>query len=225
MPSHLLPRLGLLMLGIVLLSLAISLSIRSEIGTSPVSSLPYVYSIITSFSVGLLTILMQLIMIVGQILILGKDFRWIQWLQLPASIVFGITVDGMLWLTQYIQPDLYISKMMLCLTNCFITAIAVCLMVKANLIVMAVDALYLAICKRWGFNFGRCKMWGDISLVLIASLSIWLAAGHIVGIGEGTLISAILVGTLIRYFMPLFDFINFNHDKMKSNQLEKGKTA
>lgn len=209
MPTHLLSRLGLLCVGILLLSFAIALSIRSDIGTSPISSIPYVYSLITSLSVGTLTILMQVLMIILQMLILGRKFQWFQWLQLPASIVFGLTIDFMLWLTQGIHPTSYLYQLMLCLGNCILTAIAVCLMVKANLIVMAVDAMYLAICQRWGLNFGRCKMWGDISLVIFAVSSILLATEHLAGVREGTLIAAIAVGTLIRFLMPYFDRLQF----------------
>lgn len=209
MPTHLLPRLGLLFVGIVLLSFAISLSIRSNIGTSPISSVPYVYSVMTHYSVGTLTILMQIIMIVLQMLILGKKFQWFQWIQLPISLVFGFTIDSMLWLTQGIHPETYITQLLLCLAGCLITAIAVCLMIKANLIMMAVDAVYLAISQRWGMNFGRCKMWGDLSLVAFAVVSIWLSIGSVIGLREGTLIGAILVGTLIRQLLPYFDFIQF----------------
>ena len=213
MPHHFLARLVLLLSGIMLLSVAIALSIRSDIGTSPVSSVPYIYSLLSPLSVGTLTILMQLLMIIGQILILGKQFQWFQWFQLPASIVLGVTVDIALWMTEFLQPELYISKLFLCLLNCFITAIAVSLMIKANLIIMAIDALYLAISQRWGFNFGRCKMWGDITLVGFALVSILIGLGTVIGIREGTLISAILVGTLIRYLMPYFDFIQFDKPK------------
>lgn len=209
MPHQFLPRLALLLSGIVLLSFAIALSIRSDIGTSPVSSAPYVYSLITSFSVGTLTIFLQCIMLVGQLLILGKQFKWFYLFQLPASIVLGVTVDFALSMTEFLQPDIYISKLTLCLLNCALTAIGVSLMLKANLVIMAIDALYFAISQRFGFNFGRCKMWGDITLVCFSLASIWIASGTMTGIGEGTVISAILVGTLIRHLMPYLDFIRF----------------
>lgn len=215
MPHHFLPRLALLLSGIVLLSIAIALSIRSDIGTSPVSSAPYVYSLMTSFSVGTLTVFMQFLMIIGQMFILGKDFKWVQWFQLPASMVLGGAVDIALWMTAFLQPDFYLSKLTLCLLNCVLTAVGVALMIKANLVMMAVDALYLAIAQRWGFNFGRCKMWGDISLVVFSVTSIWLALGTISGIREGTIISAILVGTFIRHLMPHLDFIRFDSAKVQ----------
>lgn len=209
MPAHLLPRLGFLFAGIVLLSFAIALAIRSDIGTSPVSSVPYVYSFITQYSVGTLTIIMQVVLIFVQLLILGKQFQWYQWLQLPVSFVFGFAIDAMLWLTQGLTPTLYISKLLFCVAGCMVTAVAVCLMVKANLIMMAIDAVYLALSKRFGFNFGRCKMWGDLTLVAFAVSSIWLASGQIIGIGVGTVIGALLVGSIIRRIMPYFQKIEF----------------
>lgn len=87
-------RLLFLFSGLALLSFSGVLAIRSNLGTSPISSIPYTYSFIVLLSVGILTILMIVLMMI----ILGSKFQWYQWLKLPIGIVFGCLIDAILWL-------------------------------------------------------------------------------------------------------------------------------
>lgn len=209
MPIHLISRICLLMLGLTLLAFGVALSIRSNLGTSPISSVPYVYSYFIPLSVGTLTILMHILFILMQMLLLGKNFQWVQWSQLPIGIIFGIGIDVMLRLTQDIMIETYLIQLICCLLSCVITAIGVCLQIKANLVFLAGEGLYQAIAQRFKFNFASCKTYGDIVLVLIATISSFLMLHHIVGIREGTIITALLVGTLVKTFLPYFKFLDF----------------
>ena len=85
---------ALLVIGLCILACGVSFSIKGALGTSPISSLPYVLSlIIPSLTVGNLTIMMHCVMILLQILILRKDFQWIQLMQLPVAVAFGYLTD------------------------------------------------------------------------------------------------------------------------------------
>ncbi|NNH34051.1 hypothetical protein HLH12_00410 [Acinetobacter sp. NIPH 2377] len=68
-------RLLFLFSGLGLITLGVVLAIRSNLGTS-LSSVPYVYSFIVPLSVGALTIMMHVLMIVLQMIILGSQFQW-----------------------------------------------------------------------------------------------------------------------------------------------------
>ncbi|RZG64260.1 MULTISPECIES: DUF6198 family protein [Acinetobacter] len=76
MPAHFISRFALLIFGVVL-------SIHSNLGTSPISSVPYSFSFILDRSIETLTVLMHILMIALQMILLGKKFQWHQWLQLP----------------------------------------------------------------------------------------------------------------------------------------------
>ena len=99
MPTQFPLRLLFLLSGLVLLAFGVVLAIRSNLGTPPISSVPYVYSFIVALSVGTLTIMMHILMIVLQMIILGSKFQWHQWLQLPVGMVFGFLIDAILGLT------------------------------------------------------------------------------------------------------------------------------
>lgn len=205
----------LLLCGLCVLALGVALSIRSGLGTSPISSVPYVYSFIFPWSVGIWTIILHILMILLQMLILGKNFKWVQWLQLPVGIVFGGFIDVALWLTQSWTAENYIVQMLYCLASCIITALAVCMIIQAKLVVLAAEGLFLAIATRFQLDFGRCKTIGDIILVSIAVLSAWLALQNIIGVREGTIITALLVGTLVRTFLPHLKILDFTQQSAK----------
>ena len=209
MPTQFLPRLSLLLLGLLLLAFAVAISIRSDLGTSPISSLPYVYSFIVPLSVGTLTILMHIFMIIGQHILLRQDFRWTRWLQLPVGVVFGFAIDLMLWLTQSWEPNNYLQQMLYCLLSCIVTAVGVCMVIKANLIFLAGEGLYQAFSMRFNWNFASCKLYGDIVLVSLAVISSYMVLHHIVGVREGTIIAAVLVGILVKQILPRLAFIQF----------------
>lgn len=65
----------------------IALSIIAELGTSPISSFPYVLSLISSFTVGTGTIAMNAGFMILQMLLLRKRYDPRQLVQLPAAVV------------------------------------------------------------------------------------------------------------------------------------------
>ena len=209
MPTQFFPRLFLLLSGLGLLAFGVVLSIHSNLGTSPISSVPYSFSYIFPLTVGTLTVLMHIIMILLQMLILKSRFQWIQWLQLPVGILFGAFIDGLMWLTQGWSIENYPLQILACLASCLITALGVSLVVKASLVLLAAEGLYQAIAVRYRFDFGNCKTYGDILLVSIAVISSWLVLHQVIGVREGTIITALLVGTLVKRILPKLSFIQF----------------
>ena len=209
MPTQFFPRLFLLLSGLGLLAFGVVLSIHSNLGTSPISSMPYSFSYIFPLTVGTLTVLMHIIMILLQMLILKSRFQWIQWLQLPVGILFGAFIDGLMWLTQGWSIENYPLQILACLASCLITALGVSLVVKASLVLLAAEGLYQAIAVRYRFDFGNCKTYGDILLVSIAVISSWLVLHQVIGVREGTIITALLVGTLVKRILPKLSFIQF----------------
>ncbi|MFA6837763.1 MAG: DUF6198 family protein, partial [Dysgonamonadaceae bacterium] len=68
-------RILLFITGVYFISLGIALSIRSDLGTTPVSSIPYVFNILfPGISVGAFTIFMNSVLILTQFLILKNKF-------------------------------------------------------------------------------------------------------------------------------------------------------
>ena len=95
--ASLVKRYIFLCIGLCIMAFGVAFSIEANLGTSPISSLPYVSSLLTPLSVGNTTILMHCVFILIQILILRKRYELIQLIQLPVAFIFGYLTDFAVW--------------------------------------------------------------------------------------------------------------------------------
>lgn len=187
--------------GLLIVALGIALSIRSQLGVSPVTSIPCVLNLTTGISVGSITFGLYLLFIIAQIIILKKEFRKRDWLQIIFSSVFGIFTDIFLYLTLFINFDSIILKLLLCLSSCMVIAFGVFLVVTTDVIMNAPDALCNVISKKYNKKFGNVKIRFDLTLVSIAVLISFLYLGGLEQIGIGTIAAALLIGRFVNMFM------------------------
>ncbi|MEG0134245.1 MAG: DUF6198 family protein [Clostridium sp.] len=187
--------------GLLIVALGIALSIRSQLGVSPVTSIPSVLNLTTGVSVGSITFGLYLLFIMAQIIILRKEFRKRDWLQIVFSSIFGIFTDIFLYLTLFINFDSIILKLVLCLCSCMVIAFGVFLVVTTDVIMNAPDALCNAISKKYDKKFGNVKIRFDLTLVLIAALISIFSFGGLEQIGIGTIVAALLIGRLVNIFI------------------------
>ena len=69
-----LKRYLIFLIGLFINSLGVSLITKADLGTSPISSVPYVLSLNFPFTLGQFTIVFSLVLILIQFLILRKNF-------------------------------------------------------------------------------------------------------------------------------------------------------
>ena len=91
--THPVRRLALLCAGLVIMAFGVAFSIKAALGTSPISSVPYVTARISGLSVGTTTIIMNFLFVLIQIAILRRQYEWFQLLQFPAAVLFGVMID------------------------------------------------------------------------------------------------------------------------------------
>lgn len=82
-------RLALLLAGLAVMAFGVALSIKAELGTSPISSLPYVTAVISGLSVGTTTIIVNSLFVLTQIILLRRNYEWFQLLQIGIAVVFA----------------------------------------------------------------------------------------------------------------------------------------
>lgn len=199
-------RLAALTLGLAVMAMGIVLCIRADLGITPISCTPYVLSLGLSPTVGQFTILMHLVLIAGQWLLLRREFRPVQWLQILLALVFGCFIDGCMWLTASLVPANYLMCILILLAGNALLAIGMHFEMRSRLILVPTDGFVQAVCHRTGRPFSRLKIAFDVSLLLISIVCSLLLLNRIEGIREGTLISAFLVGYLVGLIrkMPFF---------------------
>lgn len=136
----------------------------------------------------------------GQILILRKDFKPVQLLQLPLSFLFGWFTDFGMWLVSFIPINNYPMRIVLVVSGVVVLAFGVSLVVTANVIMNSGEAFVKAVADKTGKNFGTVKTIFDVGCVTIAVVaSLIFFDMKVVGVREGTLIAAFGTGSVVRF--------------------------
>ncbi|MCG7336646.1 DUF6198 family protein [Sporosarcina sp. ACRSM] len=186
--------------GLFAMGLGVALVTKSQLGTSSITSVPYVISMISPLSLGLLVLLTCAFFLLIQIVILKKDFQKKQYLQLIVGPIFGLFVDLGMYLFNFVNPTSYIVKVIALLLGCIVLAYGIYLQISAKVIINPAEGLVIVIAQKLGKEFGIVKIIFDFTLIFIALAISLYSLGSVQGVREGTIISAFLVGYIIRIF-------------------------
>ena len=193
-----LKRYLIFLVGLFVNSLGVSLITKANLGTSPISSIPYVLSLNFPFTLGNFTIFFSIFLIVLQLIILRKNFKLEHILQIPVSIIFGYFIDLTMILFYWVNPEAYIMKIVYLLMGCLILGVGVYMEVLADVVMLPGESFVRAIVLTWKTNFGTTKICFDVSMSVIAAVLSFVFAGRLAGVREGTVIAALLVGFIAR---------------------------
>ena len=180
-------RYFLFLLGIFTISLGIAFSTSSGLGTTPLASLPYTLSLGFAPSMGTFMMLLNITCFLIQLALLRKRF--------PKAWV--------LQLLSWFEPANYGMQLACLAAGIVLVAAGLSIEVSANTIMLSVDGLVKAIVMVTEKNFGKIKVGLDVTLVTLSIVCSFVLIGGIEGIREGTVLAALLVGTLSRVFTPL----------------------
>ena len=193
-----LKRYLIFLMGLFVNSLGVSLITKANLGTSPISSIPYVLSLNFPFTLGNFTIFFSIFLIVLQLIILRKNFKLEHILQIPVSIIFGYFIDLTMILFSWVNPEAYVMKIVYLLIGCLILGVGVYMEVLADVVMLPGESFVRAIVLTWKTNFGTTKICFDVSMSVIAAVLSFVFAGRLDGVREGTVIAALLVGFIAR---------------------------
>ena len=188
------------MLGLFCMGLGVSLTTKSDLGTSPISAVPYVLSLICRLSFGEFTFFLSIVFLLIQVAVLRNDFARVQYLQILVGLVFGVFVDVAMFLSSSVHPRTYMEKILVLLLGNAVLALGVYLQVLAKVIINPGEGVVRAIAKKTGFRFGDVKVIFDSTLLTSAIVISTLAFRSVKGIREGSIISAFLVGSFTNAF-------------------------
>jgi len=188
-------------LGLYFLAAGVVLIVRSALGTTPISSINYVMSLNTPLTLGTCTFIINMLLIVGQFwLIRGsrQDVMEIL-LQIPFSFIFSAFIDFNMVLASDIHPVNYAASIGLLLVGCIIQSVGVVLELKPRVAMMSAEAFVKYASSRYNREFGRTKVYFDITLVTLAVLTSLAFTQTIEGVREGSLIAACLTGSIVSF--------------------------
>lgn len=187
------------LVGLFVNAMGIALITRANLGTSPISSNPYVLSLwFPSISLGMFTLFFSLLLIVLQLIILGKRFPKHFWLQIPVSFVLSAFIDLAMALSSFVNPQSYPLEFISLLIGCMVLGFGVFMEVAANVVMLPGECMVKSITIRWNTDFGKTKIAVDVTMVVVAAILGFILCGTLTGVREGSVISALLVGLIAR---------------------------
>ena len=188
--------------GMFFTALGVAVSKHSNLGVSTISSVPSVASSkFDSVSFGVWSMIWNLILVAMQIVVLRKNFRSIQFLQIPVSFIFGYFIDLGLWMVSPISVNNYLTQILLVITGIIILGFGVSLTFFADVVMNPGEGIVKAVSDQYRLNLGNTKTMVDIICVVSSFiLSLSFFGMKLIGIREGTLIAALFTGTIVKFF-------------------------
>ena len=203
-------RYFLFVVAVIVQASGIALVVKSMLGTSPISSLPYVISLASPFTLGQMTFSINMLLVLGQYLLLRRAFDNIQFLQIPVTLIFSWFIDFFMEVWSWVIPTNYILQLLTLLIGTTLIAFGVAVQGIANVLMLPGEGIVYAVSRCFHIEFGKVKTANDVSLVSLAAMISLVYLGGIEGIREGTLISALITGTIARYFLKHLSRVDEN---------------
>lgn len=190
-------RIGFYVLGLFIIALGVAFSLNSNLGISPVNSLPYVVSQVTGVAMGTWVIIIFCGYILLQILILRREFKLINLTQIIFSTIFGFFVDFARMLLGDFSLPHYWGQLIMLAVSILLVAIGVFLYISVDIVPMPMEGLSLAIAQKTNIPFPKMKIIVDCTVVGISIIISLLFFRRLEGIREGTVATAVFAGTII----------------------------
>ncbi len=196
----------LLLISLWIMTAGVAVCVRSMLGSSVISVLPYVFqsagaqALVPELTIGQYTYIMNGLLVVGQLLVLRSRFEPVQLFQLLVGFVFGSLIDVNMLLTSWLVPTVLWQKIVAQIAGCTILGIGIALEVHCGSVTMPGEGFPVAISRVTGVDFAKIKICVDTGLVLLGIMACYLFFGcwiwHIIGIG--TLFAMFYVGMVVK---------------------------
>lgn len=205
MNKYFLRRIVSYILGNFVLALGVSLAVKSGLGVSPNTSLPLSLSLLTGLDLGFWSAMVFIFFVALQLLILKKDFKPIQFLQVVTSMLFGYFVTLATKATAFIPPPSGLALgLVCCIFGIILVALGVFLYFSADIMPMSPEGLAAAFAKKINRPMPTAKLIVDCTMVAVAAAITRIFYGSFEGFGIGTLLAALLVSRVLAIFIKLF---------------------
>lgn len=198
--KQLIKRTAIYLLGIFTLAMGVAFSINSNLGTTPVSVIPYVLSTVLGVQIGMLSIAIQFTFIFIQMAILRKDFKLISLTQFIFTFIFGYFIDFTLWLLDGFMIPGYLGQVLMSIMGIILLATGIVIFMEAKFVNLPPEELCKVIADKYiGGKFHIARMYFDITLVVVGVVLSFAVLGEVVGVREGTVLTAIATGRIMPF--------------------------
>lgn len=197
-------KLILYMGGLFMLAIGINIAKAAQLGISPVSAIPYAFELIWGIDLGKATIIVYMILILLQIIVLRKNYKPIQLLQVLCSYLLGffITYSSVDYLLAWLPiPSHYLVKLIYSFISLLFIGVGVSLYLIPSFISLPPEGLVSAIVEvgKGKLKFSNVKIVVDSSLVVVSAVLSLVFLGQLKSVREGTVLSALFTGKIVGF--------------------------
>lgn len=198
--------------GLILISAGVAMMVRSDLGISVVSSVPYVVSLrYRQLSFGTWSYIFQGFLILLLILIVRK-IKWAYLVSFLSSVAFGYLADFFIICNSKLTTENLFWRAVYFFIGLILVSLGIAMFIHSRLPPVPYDLFVndLAIYK--SVSFRRGKLLFDFTCLLTSSLFLVFFVQELIGIGIGTVLTAIFNGALVGFWLKLFG----KHMQMRS---------
>lgn len=194
-------------IGFIIVGIAAAFTIKANIGIGAYDAVAKSISDITDIQVGTMTIVINTSCVVGQIIVLKKDFKLINLLQVPLSVLLGVVINFVYYNLLTFTFDSYILGIVMYTLASLVCAFGVSVVMAVNEVTLALEGFCLALSGLVHIDFAKLRQYADfLSIIIVIVLTLIFKIPF--NIGLGTIIGAIIFGPAIGIYMkilvPLF---------------------
>lgn len=198
MRDHLSKRLIMYFLGLFTMTIGVALSVKSNLGVSPVSSIPYTMTCIWGIEMGKATIIFHCFLVLLQMILLRRNFKPVNLLQVLVGIVFGYFTTFCNWGVSFLPtPENLVIRLLMMLISTVIIAFGIFMYLPPNIMPLAGEGAMKAVSDVIGIAFPKVKVGFDITMVVISLISCLIFIKGLGSVGIGTIVAAFLVGSIL----------------------------
>ena len=202
--------------GLYLITLGVAFSIKSCLGSAPVSSIPYAINLIWLVEIGVATFIFHTMLVGIEWFLLKNDFKKKHFLQVFVGVLFGIFTSISVSLLGFIpMADSVVAGLLMTMLAVFFIALGLFFYVPANIIPLSVEGVTQAIAIVTDKPFSTVKVYLDVCIVSTALILSWGFLGQLGSVGIGTIIGALLIGTTVKYIHKIHGRLTGNHVDLK----------
>lgn len=184
--------------GLFIMTIGVSMSVKSNLGVSPVSSIPYTITCITGLEMGKATILFHIVLVIMQIIILRRAFKVKNLLQIVVGVMFGYFTTFSNYLFSFLPtPDNMAVRIAMILCSTVLVAVGIFFYLPADIVPLAGEGAMKAISDTTSIVFNKVKMGFDITMVIVSLTLCLIVLKRMGSVGIGTIIAAVMVGAVL----------------------------
>ena len=202
--------------GLYLITLGVAFSIKSGLGSAPVSSIPYAMDLIWLINIGVATFIFHAFLVFIEWLLLRENFKRKHFFQVFVGVLFGVFTSFSVSLMNFVpQADSFLIALFMSVFSILFIALGLFFYVPPNLIPLSVEGVTQAIAIVTDRPFPRVKVYVDITIVLSALALSYGFLGQFGSVGLGTVLGALFIGTTIKFIHKLNLHLTGTHVDLK----------